>query len=300
VYVRALVRNESARAVLPDTVALAITDDLAQSEGIERALSGADAVIHLAARVPAEGTETEDTIFLHTNAFITERVVRAAARAGVRRFIYVSSAKAVGERSGVDSWNEDTKPQPSEAYGRSKLIGEKLARTLGAELEMEVVIVRPPMVFGPGVGGNFRQLIALARIGHWIPLPLAGISNRRSTLFVHNLADALVLLSHHPAAAGQTFFISDGTARSTPDIVRAMGAARGANARLFRVSQSALIAMARFARLGSRMEKLCASLEVDDARLRRITGWAPPFSFDEAIRLAVVPGTSLVTSRAPE
>jgi nucleoside-diphosphate-sugar epimerase len=290
--VRALVRSEAFRSVLPPTAKVVVTGDLAKAKDLERHLAGCDAVIHLAALPAAESAETAATI-VATNSLVTERVVRAAAGSGTKRVLYVSSVKAVGEQNTGGPWNEDSLPHPVEPYGQSKLAGEQIVGRLGSQLGIDVVVIRPPMVYGPSVGGNFRHLLALARIAHRVPLPLAGIHNRRSTLFVGNLADTLVLLTDHPAARGKTFFVSDGAPRSTPDIVRAIASALGLHARLFAAPQAMLDAVARVAGKGADMNKLCASLEVDDTPLRHLTGWTAPFSFERAIELTVSPAAYL-------
>lgn len=299
--VRALVRSEPDKAILPAAVKLVVKGDLETADDLERSLSGSDAVIHLAARVPTRGAQSAqaDTSLFNANALATERVFRASARSGVKRFLYVSSVKAVGEQSFGGPLNENSPPHPTEPYGRSKLLGEETVKRLGAEMGIEVVVIRPPIVYGPGVGGHFSGLIKLARIASWIPLPLGGISNRRSVLFVHNLANALVMLSRHPAAAGETFFISDGGARSTPEMIRAIGSAIGAPSKLIAMSPSALMRLGSLAGAGAEIEKLCASLEVDDRRLRFQTGWVPPFSFEEAIAITVARSRPLVPKEAP-
>jgi len=301
VDVRALVRSEPDKAVLPRAVRVVVTGDLASAHDLERSLSGSDAVIHLAAHVPTRGARSAqaDTSLFNANALATERVFRASAGSGVKRLLYVSSVKAVGEQSFGGPLNENSPPQPTEPYGRSKLLGEETVKRLGAEMGIEVVVIRPPVVYGPGVRGHFSGLIRLARIAHWIPLPLGGISNRRSLLFVHNLANALVMLSRHPAAAGETFFISDGRAQSTSELIRAIGIAVGAPSKLFPISHSVLKNLGSLAGAGAEIETLCASLEVDDRRLRRQTAWVPPFSFEQAIAITVAPPLPLVPKEAP-
>jgi nucleoside-diphosphate-sugar epimerase len=291
--VRGLLRSDRARALLPAAVNIVVTGDLAHARDLERSVAACDAVIHLAARSSAESAQTAASIVAE-NSLVTERVIRAAAHGGAKRFLYVSSVKAVGEHNSAGAWSEETVPHPTEPYGQSKLAAEHTVQKLGPELGIEVVIIRPPMVYGRWVGGNFRQLCVLARISHWIPLPLAGIANRRSTLFVENLADALALLSNHPDASGETFFVSDGGPHSTPDIVRTIASALGRRAKLFSVSPQFLDVFAHLGGKGGEMKKLRASLEIDDTKLRRLTSWAPPYSFERAIALTVSAGGALV------
>lgn len=299
--VRALVRNDLRETILPPVVETVITGDLATADHLERALANTDVVIHLAARVPNRAglRGHAQAGFFDANVLATERVLRAAAGSGVKRFLYVSSVKAVAEQSSSSPLNEATPPDPTEPYGRSKLAGEETAKALGAALGIEVVVIRPPLVYGPGAAGHFWALIKLARLAHWVPLPLGGISNRRSFLFVDNLASALVLLSGHPASAGETFFIADGPAVSTSDLIRAIGVALGVRVKLFPIDSSMFKSLASLAGVGAEIEKLYASLEVDDARLRHKTGWVAPFSFEEAMAITVGRPLALVHQEAP-
>lgn len=284
--VRALVRDEPERGVFPPACKVVALGDLRSTNHLEAALSGAAAVIHLAARVPPTpraGSAATEASSIDENVRTTERVFRAAARAAVGRFVYVSSVKAVGEVSGNAVWTETTPPRPTHAYGVSKLLSEQIVTRLAAETATEAVIIRPPVVYGPGVRGHFSALLQLARIACWIPLPLGGISNRRSTLFVHSFANALVLLAHHPAAANKIFFISDGVARSTPEIIRVMGSAIGTRPKLFAVSPALVSGLGRLVGASGAIDKVFGSLEVDDSSLRTLLGWHPPFSFEEAI-----------------
>ena len=301
IEVRALVRSALRQSILPPAVETVVTGDLASADHIERSLASAAVVIHLAARVPNRGglRAHAQAGFFDANVVATERVLRAAAAIGVKRFLYVSSVKAVAEQTLSRPLSESTPPDPTQPYGRSKLAGEETVKALGAALGIEVVVIRPPLVYGPGAAGHFWALIKLARIARWIPLPLGGISNRRSFLFVENLANALVLLSDHPAAAGETFFISDGPALSTSDLIRAIGVALGGRVKLFPIDSSMLKNLASLAGVRTEIEKLYASLEVDDARLRDKTGWVPPFSFEEAMAITVGRPLALVHEDAP-
>ena len=288
--VRALVRKAQDGALVPSGATLVPSGDLAAAHDLQRALGGCDAVIHLAGR----SSGTLDDLFA-ANSLTTERVCRAAAQGGVRRVVYVSSVKAVGERTFDRPMDENSSPTPTEPYGRSKLLGEETASRLGRELGLEVVIVRPPMVHGPGVGGNFSSLVTLSRLAARFPLPLGGIENRRSAIFVHNLADALGLLAHHPRVAGETLFVSDGAALSTPELMRTIGAALGIRVRLFAINPRTLLGIASLVRGRGQIDKLCASLEVNDRLLRRLTGWIPPYTFERAIALTVNAAAPLVS-----
>ena len=293
--VLALVRTKPRRGALPSAAKLIVTGDLSDSDRLVAAFSGVESVIHLAARVPPTRRKAGDARSFEINSIITERIIRAAAQSAVRRVVYVSSVKAVGEETTGAPWTENTSPHPTDAYGQSKLLGEETVKRLGLETNLEVVVLRPPVVYGPGVGGHFPALMKLAKLSRWVPLPLGGIDNRRSLLFVHNLASALCLLSHHPGAAGRTFFIADGPPKSTPDIVRAMGFALGIRPRVYAVNQSHLESVARVVGLADEIRKMCASLEVDDSLLRSVTGWRPPFTFRDGISQTVARRFPLVS-----
>jgi len=249
------------------------------------ALEGVDAVIHLAARVhmmgPAEQSRTAE--YRRVNVDGTESLARQAAAAGVRRLVYASSIKVNGEATHGTPFRPDDEPRPLDAYGISKRDAEAALRRVCAECRLEGVVVRPPLVYGPGVRANFLQLLSLVDRG--IPLPLGAVNNRRSLVFVGNLADALIRAAEHPAAAGRTYLVSDGAALSTADLVRGIGGALGRPARLVPVPPALL-------RLGGRVmgrrevvERLCGSLEVDSAALASELGWSPPVSRQEGLRL---------------
>jgi nucleoside-diphosphate-sugar epimerase len=277
-----------------------VTGDLSNTDDLVAALSGVETVIHLAARVPSTRRKTTDAPGFQINSVITERIFRAAAQSRVRRFVYVSSVKAVGEETTGVPWTENTPPHPTDAYGESKLLGEETVKRLGSETRLEVVVIRPPYVYGPGVRGHFPALVRLAKLSRWIPIPLGGIDNRRSVLFVHNLSSALSLLSHHAGASGRTFFIADGAPKSTPDIVRAVGIALGIKPRLYAVKPSYLESVGRVVGLGNEIRKVCASLEVDDTLLRSVTGWRPPFTFEDGISQTVARRFPLVSPNTLE
>jgi nucleoside-diphosphate-sugar epimerase len=219
--------------------------------------------------------------FRRVNAAGTRRLAESAAQAGVRRFVYVSSIKVNGERTGNRPFTEADPPGPEDAYAQSKYEAEMALREIAARTGMEVVIVRPPLVYGPGVKGNFRTLLRVVRMG--LPLPLASCDNRRSLVGLSNLADLLALCVTHPAAAGETFLAADGEDLSTPELLRRTGRALGRPARLFPVPPALLRAGARmFGRAGAG-ERLCGSLQVDISRARRILGWNPPSTVDEEL-----------------
>lgn len=252
------------------------------------AFDGVQAVIHLAARVHQMDDCAADPLsaFRAVNTAGTERLARAAAAAGVRRFVFVSSVKAVGDVSPPGlSLGECTPPQPVDPYGVSKLEAEQVLQRVTAETGLEVVVVRPPLVYGPGVGANFRALLRAVERG-W-PLPLGCVDNRRSLVSVANLADALRLCIEHPAAAGHTYFVTDGEDVSTAELCRRIGRALGRHARLLRVP----VALLRLAGVltGQRavVQRLTGSLALDSSPIRRELGWRPPQTLDQALAVTV-------------
>lgn len=281
--VRALVRTG---AVVPG-VERAVVRDMDDRAGVRAAVVGARQVVHLAARVHVMHDPAQDPLALYrqTNVEGTRTLLHEAARAGVQRFLLVSSVKAVGEATSVP-WRDDAPPQPSDPYGRSKLEAEAVVREEAARLGLEAVIVRLPLVYGPGVGANALQLVRLIDRG-W-PLPFGAVRNRRSMIALDNVVGALRAALAAPAAAGGTFFVSDGQDLSTPELIRMVAEALGRPARLVPVPPALLHAAGRagdlLARLGpwpftsGTVERLCGSLVVDASRFSRVTGFAPPLS----------------------
>lgn len=294
--VRAAVRSvHSAERLVAGTEAVVI-GDLAGNAPLAPSVARAGAIVHLAARVHVmhdRGLESLEA-YRRLNVHATVRLATAAADAGVRRFVYVSSVKAVGERS-VRPLTEDAVPAPEDAYGRTKLEAEHALQAVAERTGLEVVVLRPPLVYGPGVGGNFRRLVSLVRLAHHVPLPLAG-DNARSLVFVVNLADALVRAVLHPGAAGQTFFVRDSVDVSTRGLLERLGAAIGLRPKLFHAPAPLLRAVFRAVGREGELERLMGTLQVDDAHLRRTLGWAAPVPMDDAL---VLTARALAAARAP-
>jgi nucleoside-diphosphate-sugar epimerase len=208
----------------------------------------------------------------------TARLATAAARAGVRRFVFLSSIKVNGECTTTRPFNESDEPHPEDAYGLTKWEAERALRVVEARTGMEVVVLRPPLVYGAGVTANFLRLMQL--IARGVPLPLSAIDNRRSMIFVRNLADAVRACIETPHAAGNTYLASDGVDLSTPDLVRRLAHAMGVKPRLFAVPTSLLAAAG--AALGQRAQvsRLTQSLQVDSTRLREHLHWKPPYTVE--------------------
>jgi len=270
--VRAAVRRDS--AALGGLAGLGrlyqvVVGDIGAATDWSDALAGADAVVHLAARVhvmrPSRRDDRER--YAEINRDATLRLAEAAGRAGVKRLVFVSSAKA-----------EDGSGDP---YSRSKAEAERLLRDASGDLGLECVIVRPPLVYGPGVRANFLRLMRLVDSG--VPLPFGDIDNRRSFVFVGNLADALHACIDHPRAAGQTFAVSDGEDVSTPELVRRIARALDRPARLFPIPLRLLALAGRLTGQAQAVGRLTGSLTVDASAIRTTLGWRPPFSMQQGL-----------------
>jgi nucleoside-diphosphate-sugar epimerase len=235
-------------------------------------LRGIDCVIHLAARVHLPGGSSPRALpqFRAVNCEGTNRLAVAAADAGVRRFVFVSSVKVNGEESNKTYSEADT-PNPVGPYAQSKLEAEEALARVAAGTDMEHVILRPPLVYGPGVRANFLSLLRAVDSG--LPLPLASIENRRSIVYVRSLATALLAASSIPRAAGQTFLVAD-TEVSTPELLIQIATALGKKPRLFS-SHSSLRLFSRMPRLGPMIRRLTGSLTVNSSKIRTELGWSP-------------------------
>lgn len=248
------------------------------------ALQSVDAVIHCAARVHVMNEQASDPLaeFRCTNVEGTLTLARQAAAAGVRRFIFVSSIKVCGEQTLPGQvFRADDPPQPGEPYGLSKLEAEEGLLALAAETGLEVVIVRPPLIYGPGVKANFLSMLRWLKWG--VPLPFGAIDNRRSLVALDNLVDLLVLCLMHPAAAGQRFLVSDGEDLSTSELLRRLSTALSRPVRLLPVPQVWIEGMARLLGRQSLSQRLCGSLQVNIDKTRERLDWTPPLTVDQAL-----------------
>lgn len=244
------------------------------------ALAEVTTVIHLAARAHVMRDDASDPQeeFRRVNVAGTERLALAAVASGVKRLVYVSSIGVNGLESAVGKvFSEMDRPCPHNAYAISKWEAEQSLLRLSEITGLEVVIVRPPLVYGPDAPGNFAQMIKV--VAKNIPLPLASARNLRSLIYVENLADALILCATHPAAVGQTYLVSDGDDISTPDLLRQLGAAR-----LLPCPLALLKLAGRLIGRGEQIERLLGSLRVDSGKIRRELNWSPPYTLQEGLR----------------
>lgn len=275
-------------AALPEGVTPVAGPVLSREADWRPVLDGMEAVVHLAARVHVMKDDAADPLaaFRAVNVAGTRALAEQAAATGVRRFVFVSSVKALGDgRADGRPYSEADAPAPRDPYGVSKWEAEQALREIAGRTGMEVVVVRPPLVYGPGVKGNFAALLRLVARG--VPLPFGAIGNRRSLIGVENLADALRLCLEHPQAAGETFLVRDGEDVSTPDLVNRLAGAFGRPARLVPVPPAVLRLGLGVLGKGAAADRLLGSLTVDDARLRSRLGWTPPLTLDEGLARTV-------------
>lgn len=283
--VRRALRSAPAAGATQDWIA---TGELSGEQDWSDALAGCTEVVHLAARVHVMSDTAAEPLaeFRRVNVDGTLNLARQAARSGVRRFVFVSSIKVNGEATAPGRpFREDQPAAPLDAYGVSKHEAEQGLRALGQETGMEIVIVRPPLVYGPGVRANFRALARAVQKG--LPLPLAMVDNRRSLVGLDNLVDFLSLCLRHPAAAGQTFLVSDGEDLSTAQLVRRMASALGRRALLLPVPPAMLVGLAALAGKREMARRLCDNLQVDIGKARGLLGWTPPCGVDQQMAAAL-------------
>jgi nucleoside-diphosphate-sugar epimerase len=269
-----------------DTIAIG---DIGPETDWTAALTDIDAVVHLAARVHVMRDCAADPLqaFRLVNVDGTLRLAKQAARGGVHRFVYVSSVKVNGESTLPDQPFRATDAlAPQDAYGISKREAEDRLRELSAQTGMELVIVRPPLVYGPGVRANFHSLMRLVRRG--LPLPLLSVRNARSMVALHNLVDLLTVCVDHPAAAGQTFLASDGRDLSIAELIRLIAAAMDKPALLLPFPTGLLSLAARIVGKPALASRLLGSLQVDIEHTRTTLGWQPVLPPEVAIKETVL------------
>jgi nucleoside-diphosphate-sugar epimerase len=253
-----------------------------------KVLFGITTVVHLAARVHVmRETETNPLDeFRAINVDMTLNLARQAAVAGVKRFVFISSVKVNGESTPFGrAFTEIDAPNPQDDYGQSKLEAEQGLRMIAIETGMDVVIIRPPLVYGSGVKANFAALMRAVQRGR--PLPLGAVHNQRSLVALDNLVDFIFTCITHPHASNQTFLVSDGQDLSTTELVRGMAKAAGVSARLLPVPVWTLQAGALLLGKGDAVQRLCGSLQVDISKARSLLGWVPPVSVEEGLRRAM-------------
>jgi len=283
VLVRAAIWREEPVCGLPEGIEPVLIESVGPSTDWTPALAGIDTVIHLAARVHVMDEEAEDPLAAYrlVNVAGTERLARAAAAGGVKRFVFLSSVKVNGEETQV-RYTEQNSPAPLDPYGVSKLEAEAILKKVADETGLEVVVIRPPLVYGPGVKANFYKLLGVVAQG--LPLPFSSVKNARSLVYLGNLIDAVILCAAHPRAAGQTFLLRDGEDLSTPELIRKIAEALGRPSRLFPIPLGLMRLAGILTGKTSAVDRLLGSLAVDDSKIRKELGWAPPFTVTEGLK----------------
>ncbi len=278
---RAAVRNRShGLSLFAEVVAVGEVDAQTHWSG---ALTDVDVIIHLAARVHVMKETATDPLaeFRAVNVLGTQRLARAATESGVRRLVYVSSLKVNGETTEGSSFTECDHPRPQDPYGISKWEAEQSLWRIAHETGLEVVVVRPPLVYGPNVGGSFLRLLKLVRSG--LPLPFGAIENQRSMIYNANLVDALILCATREEAAGKTYLVSDGDDWSTACLVTQLARLMHKPARLVPIPKILLQIVGRCTGKADEVGRLVGSLRVDTSAIRSDLAWQPPFSTAEGL-----------------
>jgi len=275
--VSAVVRQIPAPPLAGDITVHKIADIGSEVDWTE-ILRGVEAIVHLAGRahVMTERAADPQAEFNRINAAGTERLAQAAADEGVQRFVYMSTVKVMGEQTPAAPFSETDTPAPEDAYGASKLAGEQALLRIAGETRLEPVILRPPLVYGPFAKGNVLSLLKLCRLAP--PLPLGGIKNQRSMIFVGNLADAVITCLENPSAAGEIYFVRDGEDLSSSDLIRRVGEALNRPVRLFSFPPVLLRLAGRITGKSLAVDRLLASLQINDDKIRTQLAWTPPFN----------------------
>lgn len=281
--VRATRWTQEPAASLPERVDCVPVDIASSAADWKKILSGVDTVFHLAARVHVlkDGENNPLNLYRQVNVAGTTRLAREAAATGVKRLIFLSSVKVHGEETQAP-YQETSRFAPADPYGISKQEGEEALRAISRETGLDVVILRPPLVYGPGVKANFLQLLSVINRG--CPLPFSSIKNMRSIIYVKNLVDSLFICGTDPRAKEKTYLVSDGDDVSTPGLIRQLAAALEKPARLFPCPVLLLTLAGRFTGKSSSIARLVGSLQVNICKISNELSWRPPHSREEGFR----------------
>jgi UDP-glucose 4-epimerase len=283
--VKAAVRRESAAlAAFAPAACIVPVGDIGPNTDWQAALAGVDMVIHLAARAHVMRDHAPDpfTHYRRVNVAGSERLARAAAAAGVSRLIYMSSVKVNGEATVYAPFRESDAPAPLDAYGRSKWEAEQALSRVAAETGLAVTVLRPPLIYGPGIKGNVARL--LRWIARGLPLPFASVVNRRSLIYLENLIDATLAVMRH-SAPGRTYLVSDAHDLSTPQLIRALARGLDKPSRLFAFPPSLLRLAGACTGQFDAVGRLLGSLQIDASRIAAELGWRPAHDAEEGLIL---------------
>ncbi len=272
---------------IPGLIEVSVLGDMGTNPKLEDSLSGASVVVHLAARVHVMSESARDPLqeFRNVNVNGTKSIALGAVAAGVRRFIFVSTVKVHGESTSGNPLCEDTPSNPEDPYAISKWEGEEALRAIAAETGLDVVIVRPPLVYGPEVRGNFLRLIKLVDLA--MPLPWPKAANCRSMIGVENLAHFLVRCVDHPQAAGQSFLVKDSEDISTRELMNRLARFLSRPLRLFSAPEPLIRLAAKLALKQKMVNRLLDSLVIDSSRAQRLLEWVPPLTLDDGLAATV-------------
>ena len=265
-----------------------ITCDLESAGNLDHLTTGCDAIVHLAGRahVMSDDPATSESLYISANVDVTRKLAQSAARTGVKQMILMSSVKVNGESTTTGSpfTSQDT-PNPQDPYGRSKTQAEQALWEISSTSDLKGVVIRPPLVYGPGVRANFASLIGIVDRG--IPLPLGSIHNKRSFVSIDNLVDCIATVLQSSNAAGQTFLVSDGHDLSTPELIRSIASALHKSPMLIPFPPALLKLTATSAGKRGAYDRLCGSLTVDIALTKQKLSWTPPFTVQYSMQRTV-------------
>jgi nucleoside-diphosphate-sugar epimerase len=287
--VRAAVRDPTQADALrntpdaPQDLEVALVRNIGPDTHWKELLRGCKAVVHLAAHVHMMRDHAVDPLgeFRRVNRAATIKLAGDAVAAGVRRFLFASTVKVNGEDSGIGTFRESDPPAPADPYATSKFEAEQALLALAQAGTLDVTILRLPLMYGPGVKGNFLSLLRAVATG--LPLPLGAVANRRSLLYVENFADSIAAALAQPRAVNRIFLVSDGEDMSTPEIVRRVARALGRPARLLSVPRTLLLLAGSCCGNRAAVERLVGNLAVDITSIRTDLGWTPPFAVDAGL-----------------
>ena len=286
VETRASVRRND--VFVPAGIHTVLVEDLTANTDWSLALRGVGVIVHTAARVHVMNDVTNDplTEFRRVNVQGTLNLARQAVAAGVRRFVFISSIKVNGEATELGfPFSAGDMPAPLDPYGVSKMEAEQGLREIGVQTALEIVIIRPPLVYGFGVKANFAALMRVVQ-RRWV-LPLGAVHNKRSLVALDNLVDIIITCTTHPKAAQHIFLVSDGHDLSTTELVQGLAQAAGVSARLIPVPMWVLHAAAAMVGKGDVAIRLCGNLQIDISKTQSMLGWMPPISVEEGLLKAV-------------
>jgi nucleoside-diphosphate-sugar epimerase len=285
--IEVIAQVRDAGKTLSTSVQTVIVKDLTTEVDWLPVLQGVDCIVHLAARVHMMAdTATEPLAeFRKVNCVATLRLAQQAVAAGVKRFIFLSSIKVNGEQTYDSPYTADTPPAPMDAYGQSKHEAEQALFALAQTTGLEVVAIRPPLIYGPGVKGNLLSVLHCLKKG-W-PLPLGAIYNKRSLVALDNLVSLMMLCLYHPQAANQVFLIADGEDVSTTQLLQQLGQALHKKVWLLPVPQKLLVTLLMLSGRVNLVQRLCGNLQIDITKTRLLLGWEPPISVKQGMQRLV-------------